>query len=295
MAAAIDLNRIRLFIKIIEAGNISRAANLLNEPKAKLSRNLALLEQELGIQLAYRTTRQFRLTEAGQQFYESARQNIDGLMNAVSGLREHGEEVSGSITLTAPDDIGVFVVTDLVSEFKQIHPKVQFNLIYSFEMLDLVKLGVDVAIRIGHLKDSSMVQRKVGHVRMILAAAPRYLDRFKSITHLEQLSQHATVGFGSGQWELYSGGSKKTLKLKHAIITNNYLAARDFVKSGHGIGYLPNFLCEEALARGEMVQILKSWGDQGTPVQVVVPQHKNLPRRVRVFFDFAAKKINERF
>ena len=140
-----------------------------------------------------------------------------------------------------------------------------------------------------------MIQRKVGHIRMILVAAPRYLDRFKLITQLEQISHHATVGFGTTSWDLHSASGKKTLKLKHAMTANNYLAVRDIVKSGHGIGYLPHFLCEDALVRGELVHILKNWGDQGTPVQLVVPHHKKLPLRVRMFFEFAAKKVAEKF
>ena len=298
MRQNIDLNKTYFFIKIVEAGNISRAAELLNEPKAKLSRNLALLEEELGVQLVYRTTRQFKLTEAGMSFYQNSKDHMDALIQASSNLRDNEEQVSGLLRVTAPDDIGVHVVTKIINEFSTIYPQVTFELIYTNEMLDLVKLGVDVAFRVGHLKDSSIIQKKMANIEFFLASSPKYLHRNESLTDVEQLSQHETIGFlpsSASGWKISSRNKKKTLKLKHKITANNFLVIRDLIKDGHGVGYLPKFLCHSQLASGEIVQILKQWGDEGSPLHIAVPHQKKISSKVRAFMDFASKKCLEYF
>lgn len=294
----IDLNRTYLFIKIIEAGNISKAAELLNEPKAKLSRNLALLEEELGVQLVYRTTRQFKLTEAGMSYYQNSKEHIDALVQASSYLQDNEEEVSGLLRITAPDDIGVHVVTKIINEFSTIYPNVTFELIYTNELLDLVKLGVDVAFRVGHLKDSTMIQKKIANIEFFLASSPKYLHRHDAISDIDQLGQHQTIGFlpiESTGWKISSKTKKKTLKLKHRITANNFLVIRDLIKDGHGIGYLPKFLCQSQMASGEIVQILKQWGEEGSPLHLAVPHQKKISRKVRTFMDFASKRALEYF
>lgn len=297
MRITLDFNRSYWFVRIVDAGNITRAAELLNEPKAKLSRNLALLEQELGVQLVYRTTRQFKLTEAGLSFYQKAKSHIEGILEAANELGEEKSEISGLIKITAPDDIGIFVTTKIISEFSSIYPKISFELIYSNDVLDLVKLGVDLAIRIGNLKDSTLIQKRVGHVKFILVASPKYLNKNQGITTPEELSHHQTVGFSSknNTWELISKNKKKSIKLKHRYIANNLIAIRDLALSGHGIAFVPAFLCEGYISNGDLIHVLKSWGDEGSPVQIAIPHQKNISKKMRTFMDFMAKKLSENF
>lgn len=115
----VDMNRIYYFIRIVDAGNLTKASEALNEPKAKLSRNLALLEEELELQLVYRTTRQFKLTAAGKQLYDHAKTNIEGVLNSISNLKNQDEEFSGRLKITAPEDIGLYVLTKVVDEFSK--------------------------------------------------------------------------------------------------------------------------------------------------------------------------------
>lgn len=295
MRITLDFNRSYWFVKIVDAGNISKAAELLNEPKAKLSRNLALLEQELGVQLVYRTTRQFKLTEAGLSFYQKSKSHIEGILEAANELAEEKAEISGLIKITAPDDIGMYITTRIISEFSSIYPKISFELIYSNDVLDLVKLGVDLAIRIGSLKDSTLIQKRVGHVRFILVASPKYLEKHKAITSTEELSHHQTIGFSSisNTWELVSKNKTKSIKLKHRYISNNLIAIRDLALSGHGIAFVPAFLCEAYISNGDLIHVLKSWGDEGSPVQIAIPHQKNLSKKMRTFMDFMARKLSE--
>lgn len=289
----IDINRIVYFVRIVEAGNITSASKVLNEPKAKLSRNLSLLEEELGVQLVYRTTRQFKLTEVGFDFYQQAKENVEGILQSISLLQNQDEQLSGKIKITAPDDLGLYVVTKIVDEFARLHPQVSFELIYTNEMLDLVREGIDVAIRVGKLKDSSLIQKKIGSIEFILVASPRYLK--KTITSVDELNRHQTIGFLNREWILQNKAKQHRLKLKHKMISNNLIAARDLALQGHGIAYLPRFVCQEYLKSGELIHVLKLWGDHGPSIQVMTPHQKKVSKKVRAFYDHAAERIAEIF
>lgn len=290
-----DINRIYYFIRIIDAGNISRAAELLAEPKAKLSRELALLEQEMGVQLVYRTTRQFRLTEEGQQFYQHAKGNIEGLLQSVAALQHKEQGLSGKLKITAPDDLGTYLITRLVDDFARLHPAVEFELIYTNELMDLVKHGIDVAVRIGHLKDSSVIQKKAGHIELILVAAETYLKQIAPLSDIHQLEQLRTIGFIQREWQLYAGTQQVKLKPDMSFTANNFIAVRELAIRGHGIAFLPRFICEEQLASGALKQVMPQWGDHGLPVQLVIPQQKHLSPKNRAFFDYLAQRLNAHF
>lgn len=293
-----NLNRISDFLKIVELGNITRAANALGEPKAKLSRNLALLEADLGVQLVYRTTRQFQLTQAGLQFYQETQPQMADLEASILGLRKNDEKIEGKIKVTAPEDLGNQVVTTLVSEFSKLYSQVEFELIYTNAFLDLVKLGVDIAFRVGTLKDSSLVHKKVGSAELILVAAPAYLSRHGSIEKIETLADHQLIGFANpdfSSWKLTSGSESKTLKVKTNIKANTFTSVLDLAIRGHGVAYLPKFLAETDLNQGRLFRLLKGWGHKGSPIQLVMPQQKKVPRRIRAFFEFSTKKMIERF
>lgn len=295
----IDMNRLFQFVRVVEAGNISRAAKGLDVPKSIVSRNLALLEREVGQQLVYRTTRRFHLTESGRVLYEGAKSGFLGIESALNGLSRAEEEISGSIRITAPDDIGVHLLTGLLVEFKNLYPKIVFDIIYTNQILDLVAEGIDIAVRAGGLKDSSLRQRKAGNIEMILVAAPSFLDRHSLITKIEDISSSPTIGFGaslkSRTWWLQSGKSKMAVKIKPVMTANNFLAVCDLVVRGYGVGYIPRFICEPHLQSGALIHVLKSWRNEGEPLHLVLPGQKELPRRLKIFSDFLVKRLLEIF
>lgn len=299
MKQSVDLNRVSLFVKLVEAGNITKAARHLDQPKAKLSRNLALLESELGIQLVYRTTRQFRLTDAGQLFYDSAKRQLEEIQSAIIAITEEDAEAKGHLRITAPEDLGILVVTDIIDKFSRLYPKIKFDLIYTNEMLDMVKLGIDIAIRIGNPKDSTLIAKRSGSVDFILTTSPIYLEKNKLSPDVQSLPTHQIVGFSGSsgviQWKLRSQSQSRTLKIEPKITANNLFAVRDLIVKGHGIAILPEFVCEAHLASGTLVHIYKPWRNEGFPIQVTMPHQKNISKKVRLFFDFAIKELNHRF
>lgn len=293
---AIDLNRIHDFIKIVDLGNITRAAEAMNDRKAKLSRNLALLEKELGVQLVYRTTRQFKLTDPGIKFYQQMKMHFSQLEGSLAELMKQDKEIEGKIRLTAPEDLGHQIITPIINEFCILHPRIDFEIIYTNQLLDLIMNQVDVAFRIGQLSDSSLIQQKVGQVELVAAASPSYLEKVGEVLQPEELQHHATIGFLIKEkcvWNLYSKTNKKSLKIKPKVIANNYLTVKDLTVLGRGISFLPRFLIQENLDKGTLVHILRPWRNEGAPVQIVMPGQKNIALRLRSFFDFSSKRLRE--
>lgn len=298
MLKAVDLNKLVDFVKIVDFGNISRAAEGLGEPKAKLSRNLGLLESELNVQLVYRTTRQFQLTEAGRDLYRNAKIQLIELETALHEISNQKEKVEGLLRVTAADDIGSHLVTPLVAAFRKLYPRVEFELIYTNDYLDLVKLGVDLAFRIGNLKDSSLIRKVVGKTEMILVASPEYLEKAPAIDSILDLAKHETISFTGGKpgvWKFTTKNETQSVKVTSKLRANHFPAVRDLALQHFGIAYVPRFLCEQALAEGDLVTVLKSVRSEGFPLQIVMPSGRNPPLRTKRFFEFAAREIPKHF
>lgn len=297
MLREIDLNFITDFVRIAEFGNITRAAQALGVPKTKLSRNLALLEDQLKVSLAYRTTRSFKLTSAGEEFFKTAKEHLNGLEHGILEIAQKKDEFKGTLKITAPEDFGNYIVTPMVAEFIKLHPFVKFELNYTNDVLDLTKLGIDIAFRIGNLKDSSLTHKKVGQIEMFLVASPNYLKMAPAINHPSDLVSHDIIGFSGtnrNKWEMvFNSNQKLTVKVQPKTESNNFVAIRNLAIHGAGVAFAPKFLCEPFLASGELEHCLKGWTNAYTPVQVLFPSSKNRTLLNQKFFEFSKIKISK--
>lgn len=297
--AMIDLNRIRTFIKIVELGHISKAAEVLGAQKSVVSRSLALLEKEIGVQLIYRTTRKFQLTDAGRLLFDQAKSGLELVENSITQLGTQAKDVSGRIRITAPEDIGNLVITPILQDFRRFNPKIDFDIIYTNEVLDLVALAVDIAIRVGPLKDSTLKRRSGGFSDQLLVASPQFLEKCKQTPTPETLEDHDCVGFISSgtlqAWRLADNQKTVVFKPKAIIAANNYSVLKDFVLAGAGIGCIPRFVCEPYLKSGQLVHLAKSWHSPKTPVNILLPSKKELSHRLKIFTEFCSKKLSEVF
>jgi DNA-binding transcriptional LysR family regulator len=294
----LDLNQIRTFVKIVQAGSFTKAAAVLRQPKSRVSRRLASLEKELGVQLIYRTTRQFQLTEMGRAYYERAQGLVEGLESLSNEMSETTSEVSGLIRITASDDMGVKYLPSILDEFSKQYPKIRFELLLSQAYVDLVKESVDVAIRIGNLKDSSLRSRKVGAVKNIMVATPGFLERYRQWEDLSQLESIPFLGFGnSGKIEaLRSSDNKKVvLKINPIMSSNNPAMLEQLVLLGKGMAFIPEFLCRAHIQEGRLIHVHKSLRSAEVPVNLVTPEQKEVPLKVKKFSEFAAKKLKGLF
>lgn len=292
----LDLNQIRIFVKLVQAGSFTKAAAVLRQPKSRVSRRLASLEKELGVQLIYRTTRQFQLTEMGRTYYERAQGLVEGLESLSNELSEATTEVAGLIKVTASDDMGVNVLPVLLDEFSKQHPLVRFEIFLSQAYVDLVKESVDVAIRIGHLRDSNLKVRKVGFVKNIMVATPGFLERHRHWEDLSQLDSIPFVGFSSSpKLELLRGAEGKRLTIKpiFSFTSNNPAMLVELALLGKGIAFVPEFLCAEYVRTGRLVHIHKTLRSPEVPISIVTPEQKETPLKVKKFTEFVAKRIKE--
>lgn len=290
----LDLNEVRTFIKVIEAGSFTKASVILNQPKSRVSRRIASLEKDLGIQLIYRTTRQLQLTDAGRAFFEKCRPLVIDLESVASTVDEYSQEVSGLIRLTAPADMANVLLPSILSEFNQLYPKVRFQLVLAQEILDLVKESIDVAFRISHLKDSSMKARKISDVRSIIVASPSLLEKYSEINRLDDINDLPTLDFQvrkPGVWRVHNGKENVDFKIKPTFICNNPIFVHQMAVMGKGVALLPEFLCVESIRRGELVHLLKTYRGENAPFWVVMPAQKESSLRIQRFVDFAARKL----
>lgn len=295
----LDLNHVRAFVKLVQMGSVTKAAEYLKQPKSRLSRHLASLEKELGVQLIYRTTRQFQLTETGRIYYERCKGLVEGLESVAVEMSESSAEVSGWIRITAADDLGVNYLPKVLDEFSKLYPRICFDVILSQAYVDLVKESVDVALRIGQLRDSSLRARRIGYLRNIFVASPGFLERYKNLDNIEEVSRVPVVAMSPGnKVEVLRAGDarqKLILRLDPVAIGNNPALVAQLALQGKGLGFLPEFLCRPYLKDGRLVHLFKSWQSAEVPFNVVTPNQKEVPLRVKKFTEFAAKRLKDIF
>ncbi len=294
----LDLNQIRTFVKLVQAGSFTKAAAILRQPKSRVSRRLSALEKDLGVQLIYRTTRQFQLTEMGRIYYQRAQGLIEGLESLSTEVSESTAEVSGLIKITASDDMGVKYLPALLDEFSRQYPQVRFELLLTQAYVDLVKESVDVAFRIGSLKDSSLRARRVGTVRSVFVATPGFLERYKQAEELTQLGTLPFIALSQApRLEVFrtSDGKKLTLKPNAVFSANNPAALVELAVLGKGVAFVPEFLCVDYLRAGKLVHIHKNLRGPEAAISIVTPEQKEVPLKIKKFTEFAVKRTRELF
>lgn len=288
----IDLNQIMIFVKVVESGSLTKAAHLLNQPKSRISRRLAALEKTLGTQLIYRTTRQMQLTETGRDYYRRCAPLILDLENANNAMTTHAEELGGLLRITAPEDVANIILAPIIDEFLKVHPKIKIEMVLSGVYLDLVKESIDIAIRIGHLKDATMKSKKIGSITSILVASPSFLEKHPPISKPDHLAKTPCLVFESGRtglWRLFRERQETKVKVQGPIRANSPYFIYRMCLQGRGVGLVPAFLCVEDIARGRLVQVLKGWSSEAIPIQLLTPSHKEVPAQTKAFMNFAAE------
>lgn len=289
-----DLNHLVVFEKIAETGSLTKAAQSLNLPKSRVSRILSSLERDLGVQLIHRTTRHLQLTDLGRRFYSNSQGPLTGLIEAARDLSECNNEIMGLIRMTAAEDFGLSLLPPLIDEFNRLYPKVSFEVVLAQESLNLVQESIDVAVRIGALKDSRMKAQKVGDIQMILVASPEFVETRAPMNQLSDLLNAPCLGFSVTQnrgWTFTNGREKKTLKIEPLISSNNPGFALKLALRGRGIALVPDYLCHDHLKNGQLVHLFRSWRGEQVPVSLVFPYQKQLPPHVRRFADFLIGKL----
>ena len=301
MSAFDDLNLLRAFVRIVEAGSISGGARLLNLPQPTLSRHLKTLEGHCGTALLRRDTHQMNLTEAGQRFLTDVRAVLAHADEAQQRLHEDRTMLSGHLRLFATIDCGQFMVTRLVSSFLQQNPKVTASLGISNRPLHMIQEGCDVGIQPGKITDDRVIARTAGMIRLSLAASPSLLARMPVPKKPDSLETWPWISLaGSHFWGpreiklLGRGDSEHLLRISPVLTCEGVTSIREAARSGLGISLLPDWMIEKDLASGRLVRVLPTWRAKDLPIHVVYAGQRMLPARVSAFIDFAvAYLVNE--
>lgn len=291
---SLDLNRLRVFVKIVQCGSLTRAALLLKMPKSRVSRVLAALERDMRQQLLYRTTRELQLTAAGRELFETAKDAIEQLENAGEKILRGSEALEGLLRITAPEDYGVKILPPLIAEFRRRHPLVRFDLLLSQEVIDVVRESVDIAIRFGRLSDSTLRSQRVGVISLILVASPRFLELNPLPADPRELGEYPCLGFqGSSRkpWRLQDGKRRIEARISPIIEANDPAALYEMALRDQGLALLPEDLCRDALRTGKLMHVFREWRSEPTPLHLVHAYKKEVPTRVKAFLAYLSQEL----
>ncbi|MGQ0522243.1 MAG: LysR family transcriptional regulator [Betaproteobacteria bacterium] len=292
------LRAMATFVAIADRGTLTAAAEALDSSLPAVVRLLAALEKELGVRLLNRTTRRVALTEEGRDYLERCRRVLAEVEEAEAALSAHQRQASGRLAITAPVLFGRLHVAPLVTEFLTRHRRVKAELLLLDRIVDLLDEGLDLAVRIGELADSSLVAVNCGQTRRVVCASPKYLQQSGIPETPADLHQHRCIGFTGlsrrGEWDFRGPGRSLRVLVDGPLVTNQGDSAIDACLRGLGCGIFLYYQVREALAAGELRLLLEAYEPAPLPVSVVYPHAKLLPLRVRVFLDWFAPQLRLR-
>ena len=287
---------LQALVAVIESGSFSRAGERLGVAKSMVSRRISQLEKRLGIQLLQRTTRSLSLTQAGRQFYERALRVLAELDDAEQSLAEDASGLRGRIRLAAPLSFGLQHLGEALTDFMVEHPAIEIELDLNDREINLVEEGFDVALRIGELRDSTLIARRLGTARFVICASADYLSEHGTPTHPQDIAHHTGLHYSniplSQAWQ-FDVGERKPLVVIPGIRlrANNGDALADAAASGLGIVYGPTFITSRHIEAGSLVPILAPFLRRPTGIYAVFPPGRLLPRRLQVLTGFLQQRF----
>ena len=279
------------FVSVAEQGGFTAAARKLGVSVAQVSRQVAQLEDRLQAKLLLRTTRQVRLTELGDIYYRHCRQLLDNLYEAELAVGRHQAEPQGTLRITAPVSYGESRIAPLVNDFMLRYPQLEVTLTLTNQLLDLVHDGFDLAIRLGHLKDSTLIARKLAERIPYVCASPAYAARNGVPLSLPELAQHSCLVGNSDEWHFTLQGQPHTLRVQGQLHCNSGHALLDAALKGIGIIQLPDYYVYPHLASGELLELFPECRATAEGIWALYPQNRHLSPKVRLLVDYLAEQL----
>lgn len=286
-----------VFVTVIESGGFSPAAKKLGISKSAVSKRISQLEEHLGVKLLHRTTRKLSLTEAGEQFYQHARIASRAAQDAEDAVAQLQGEPQGRLRISIPMSFGRMYVAPVIPDFLRRYPKISLELVMDDEFTDLIADGFDIALRLGDLKDSTLVAKKLTYLKNVLCASPDYLEHFGTPQKLEDLKQHNCMAFSYSQdireWYFIKDNITRAIEVSGNYQVNNSEALREAMIQGVGIGRLPTFVANPEIKAGRLAPLFPDYEMPGKTMYAVYPERQFLPAKVRAFIHFMAEKFGE--
>ena len=286
------LNAISVFCKVIETQSFTQAANQQNISVAMASKLVSQLEEHLKTRLLQRTTRKIVPTEAGMLYYQRCQAILLDLSEADSSISNMATSLQGNLLISVPRDFGLLYISPNLPKFIELHPNLHVEIEFEDKRVDLFAEGYDLALRIGYMQDSSLVARKISSSPMHFVASPSYLESRGTPLTPDDLEYHQGLLYKSSlnqvHWQSTKANQIQRYKIQSKVVSNNGMALLEMTKAGLGISNSPSFFVKDALASGELVEILSEYKQKPLDIYVVYPNRRHLPAKVRVFIEFLA-------
>lgn len=300
------LQAMKTFVRVVEAGSFSAVAHESDTTQSAVSKQVAALERELGAKLLTRTTRSLALTEEGERYFDQVRRLVAEIAEAEGALQRGEQQLTGWLRIAASVGFGRLKLMPMIQSFLAAHRGVKIDLRLHDGFIDLVEQGIDVAVRIGDLPDSSLIARRVGTTYRMLVAHRSYLRSLPKGTKApaipEDLLQHNCIVYTElpmrNDWRFTAGsgasepaGTTRVVRVEGNLQTNSSEVMRASVLAGMGIGYSPMWLFDQELASGEVQQLLPDWAPPAIPIQVVSPRERRHSAKVKAFVEHVGEEM----
>jgi DNA-binding transcriptional LysR family regulator len=290
------ITSMQVFVRVAALGSFSAAARSLDLSQTMVTKHVAALESRLGIKLLHRSTRKLVLTEGGRNYLTACERILAEIEEAEASTSLDRIEPRGTLRLNVPLTFGFREVAPALAEFSRLHPALTVDLGLADRYVDLIEEGWDLAIRIGRLKDSSLVTRKLAPCRVLVCAAPAYLDTHGTPQTLEDLRNHNCLGYtlpsalSASRW-LFGPEGETSIPVSGNLRANNGDALLTAAVAGQGLIYQPTFLVGDSLRDGSLVRILTKYPAPELGVHAVLPSGRQAPAKVRAFVEFLAGRF----
>lgn len=288
---------INVFVAVVDCQGLAGAARKLNMSPPAVTRAMNDLELHLGLRLLTRTTRSVRVTDAGERYVQDCRRILAEMLEADESVTGMHSSPRGRLTVTAPVLFGGMFITPIVTEYLSRYPDVSASCLFLDRVVNLVDEGVDVAVRIGELPDSSMQAVRVGQVRRVICASPDYLARQGIPTKPDDLHAHTIISASSvtpnPEWKLMDQGTLRSIRLQARMITTTNDSAVHAATGGFGLTRLLSYQVAEHLRNGQLKTVLPDFEPAALPVHVVHREGRQAPQRVRAFLDLAVERLRQ--
>ena len=285
------LKQIESFVHVSTKGSLTAAAHAEGVAPAVIGRRIDALEQRLGVKLLVRTTRKITLTHEGSAFLEDCQRLLSDFANAEASVSAGGVKASGFLRITAPAGFGRRHVAPLVPRFLALHPDVNVSLNLSDRVVDIVNEGVDCAVRVGDLPDSSLVSVRLADNRRLCVATPAYLKRAGTPQHPNELMRHQCLTLSSDAsqtrgWAFVVDGAVTHLRPSGRLDCSDGQVLHDWCTAGMGVAWRSTWEVEQEIAAGQLLSVLDTFAASPNGIYAVFPHAKHLPLRVRLWIDF---------
>ncbi|MDQ8699570.1 LysR family transcriptional regulator [Hyphomicrobium sp. LHD-15] len=294
------LELLRIFMRVVDSASFTRAANTLDLPRSTVSSAIRQLEERLGARLIHRTTRQVSATHDGLAFYERCQRLLIDYEEAESLFRGAQTHLHGKLRIDVPGRIGRRIIAPALPDFFAHHPDIEIELGVTDRAVDLIQEGIDCALRVGPLSDSTLIARKVADLALVNCASPAYLESNGTPRRIADLDRHFAVNYASPatgkieEWEWVEKSELRTRPMQARVTVNNAEAYIACCLAGLGLIQVPAYDVADHLASGKLVEVLPRHRAAPMPMHIVYSHRQHLSRRLKAFVDWLTVLLGQR-